>query len=671
MNARILVLGIFLGGGFTPAYSLAAGEDDSAEFFRFMANEAKVITVASVKPETVFNSVSNITVIDRATIERYDFASVSDALRIVPGVLVVNSFGIHNIVTFRGGLQPHYANKILVMLDNVPQYEANTGAATDVDRVGIDSIERIEVLRGPASVIYGSNALTGAVNIVLRKAEALGREGTVAGGIGSKYGKFQGDAQASRAEGVYLARGKDWSYHLSAAMRNQASPAYRFSDESNTVSDITEHYNARSFNFNGEYKRHALLLNLANTEQSFLGAGLTRATGLGFDEVDDLALASYGYTYAHDGKKLKYTAVYDKQRRHVPFSADQSALVVYDGYRVQNNLNYSADFAQDWDLELGGSHEYRKSLHVANYNRLTGMIVDEQGMAGWAVWEGSAFGQLGFTKDPWKAVVGSRYTFNGSFGSNISSRGSLIYAFDDRRSAKLVAGQAYRAPSLVENYLNISNIVLGNPSLQPERNRSVELSYLQSAGSFFGQVTGYYAEYLNNIYRAIGHFTRDGVNYSGANFYTNAGKITVKGLETELKYERPRTHAYVNVGYIVGSHGDSHAITTPAGPAQSYLFKYVPLYTIAEGVSQEIGPFFATASANHFAGMETVHTRLAEQYAAHVSLGCRIGAARHVFAVRNVTDRSVVFPEYVRERVVESIPLYTGRVFEYTFRYQF
>jgi len=156
----------------------AAAQDESSEFWSFMAEEARNLTVAADKPETVFNSVSNVTVIDRAMIEAYNFASVSEALQVVPGMMVLRTYLMHNIPTIRGALQEHYADKVLVMINNVPMWNAVTGEG-DLDRVGIDAVERIEVLLGPASVLYGSNALTGAINIVLRR--PAGKDTALAG----------------------------------------------------------------------------------------------------------------------------------------------------------------------------------------------------------------------------------------------------------------------------------------------------------------------------------------------------------------------------------------------------------------------------------------------------------------------------------------------------------
>jgi len=125
-------------------------------------------TVASSKGQNVFNSASTVTVIDHEMLHRYNFLNVAEMLRNVVGMDIYQTNNEDNIPTSRGILQNFYANKVLVMINNVPTYQPIYGN-TNLDRIDVNDIERIEVLRGPASVLYGSNAYVGVVNIVLRK----------------------------------------------------------------------------------------------------------------------------------------------------------------------------------------------------------------------------------------------------------------------------------------------------------------------------------------------------------------------------------------------------------------------------------------------------------------------------------------------------------------------
>src|SRR5258708_5395729 len=153
------------------------------------------ITISAVAAEP------GVSVIDRAMIEQYHFTSVPNAIAMVAGMDLQRTYFKQNIVTARGILQEHYANKVLVMIDGVPNWNAVTGEAI-IDRIDIHDVERIEVTRGPASGQCGPNAYAGAINIGLRHEPAgtdaehlgAGTESAFAGGtlasIGTEAGPF-------------------------------------------------------------------------------------------------------------------------------------------------------------------------------------------------------------------------------------------------------------------------------------------------------------------------------------------------------------------------------------------------------------------------------------------------------------------------------------------------
>lgn len=654
------------------AATAARAAEPAEDFFRFMAEEAKMLTVASARPESVLDSVSNVSVIDRGDIERFQFASVSEALEMLPGVMVWRTFSRRNIPIFRGGLQEHYANKVLVMIDNVPAFSAHNGEG-DLDRVGIDAVERIEVLRGPASVVYGSNALNGAINIVLRKPPAAGGFGQATAGVGTGHGKLEGAADVKRAGGLYAWRGEAGSSFLIAAdMTGRAPPLYEFTDGARNAVLMKDSLNIRSFTFRGERDGHSLLVNVLRSEQANFGIAITTATGLGTNEEQEKELLSYAYDRGTEERGLRYSLTYDRQRRNFSRTGDGSLRTDTWGYRAANRLAFHAELPGDFNLEVGGDHDYLQSSPKV-YRTLDQTTTDSDHPS---TWDGSLFAQAGWEPPSWKLLLGSRYTRNKSFGSNMSSRGSAVCMIDEHSSVKLVLGQSYRAPALAELYLGPPTsspaVILGNPALAPEKNRSAELSLLFSRGRAYAQATAYYAEYLNTIYRNLGTVVRDGVTYNNINFYDNAGKITLKGIETELKYEDRSTRAYLGLNYVHGSHGDAHDVSPgPGETRQVYNFKSVPRYTVAAGLGRTLGGFSATARVNHYSSMETLRTRLPPSYWIDAGVGLRRGAFRHAVSVSNLTDRRVEIPEFVRQRTVESLPLRSGRELDYTVSWTF
>ncbi|MBI5246267.1 MAG: TonB-dependent receptor [Elusimicrobia bacterium] len=653
-----------------------ARAEDAFEFFK---EEAQAITVAAARPETVFNSVSNVTVIDREQIERYNYESVSDALQSVAGVTVWRTYAMQRIPTFRGALQEHYANKVLVMINNIPAFHSVTGEG-DIDRVGIDSVERIEILRGPASVLYGTNALNGAINIVLRHAPRRARLAAASVGVASGHGGFSGSAEVSRAAGLF-AREKDGSrLFISADYYSQRKAHFSFTDEARNTFELREYFSAKTINAAWSRGGHSLLANLTNSEQNYGGNSITLASGAQNRHEKELALLNYSYSFDPDWSGLKYSATFDRQRRQIPRDAADSLRSDILGTRYASDLSASVPLTDAVSLDLGGKHEYRVAEHYNNFVSTSQSVVADNKMDNRVLWEGSLFGQLGYSGGPWKLALGTNFTHNSICGDNVSSRFSAVYMINERNSTKFMAGQSFRAPTPFELYFqNAPVTVLGNPALRPEKTSSAEASYLTTWQNLFAQVTVYYEDYKNAIHREIGDFTRDGVAYANANFYANAASYNAKGAEVELRYTAARFSAFSAFNYIKGSHGDAETVVAAGGlaAAQTSNFKYVPRYTLSGGVSFSAanprgpGDFFGSLTANHYSPMDTLRTRLPGQAWADLSIGYKTGSFKHTVGIQNVTGSTVVVPEYVRQRVVESMPLVNGRRVSYTVNYRF
>ncbi|HKK07367.1 MAG TPA: TonB-dependent receptor plug domain-containing protein, partial [Gemmatimonadota bacterium] len=123
-----------------------------------------------------------MTVLDGSSLRAHGFIRVQEALRQVPGVDVVQggSPGASTSLFLRGG----ESNYTLVLLDGVPLNQP--GGSVDLSSLTLDDVERIEVVRGPASALYGSDAVTGVIQIITNAGGGPIR--FQAGGRGGSYG---------------------------------------------------------------------------------------------------------------------------------------------------------------------------------------------------------------------------------------------------------------------------------------------------------------------------------------------------------------------------------------------------------------------------------------------------------------------------------------------------
>ncbi|MCB9672306.1 MAG: TonB-dependent receptor [Alphaproteobacteria bacterium] len=137
-------------------------EVDESELFRL---DERLVTVASRYAQTVRKAPSIVTLITAADIRAQGFRTVSEALRTLPGVYIWSSAEGRDLAAIRGVISPDN-NKLLVLVDGVPFYDGLYTHGFIGDPLPISAIKQIEVIKGPGSAIYGTNAFTGVVNIV-------------------------------------------------------------------------------------------------------------------------------------------------------------------------------------------------------------------------------------------------------------------------------------------------------------------------------------------------------------------------------------------------------------------------------------------------------------------------------------------------------------------------
>ncbi|OQX13111.1 MAG: hypothetical protein BWK73_13185 [Thiothrix lacustris] len=131
-----------------------------------------IVVTADRKARTVDETLAPVSIITRADIEKYQASSIADALRQVPGINLINSGGAGKAtsVFMRGTNSSH----VLVLIDGIKVGSATTGSVAFED-LPLDQVERIEVVRGPRSSLYGSEAIGGVIQIFTRKGGKVGK----------------------------------------------------------------------------------------------------------------------------------------------------------------------------------------------------------------------------------------------------------------------------------------------------------------------------------------------------------------------------------------------------------------------------------------------------------------------------------------------------------------
>ncbi|MBI9071315.1 MAG: TonB-dependent receptor [Melioribacteraceae bacterium] len=588
------------------------------------------VSVSSVLGEEIFDTPSSVTIIDRSSIEKYNYSTVAEALQTVPGFEVLQTIIDRNVSTARGILQNFYANKVLILIDNIATWQPIYGEGY-LERISINDVERIEVLKGPASVRYGSNAYTGVVNIILRKDKknsvkgfgTVGISNIASAGISANYSLK--DIKLFTSFNMESNEGELYSLKSAEGREFYDEKTYMYSNSTDL----------KNFNFIADYVNHSIHFNWFHYQHSFRGAHPSYISG-GGQMVDN---HGFLFNYKYNKKILDNFDVigkvtYDYFKREFPLSIDKTNLVRLSGNRINsevdfnymlNNLNF--EFGLDGDLRRSGGHETR--------NGVTDKLISSNLKNDENIFEWSAFTRLRYNYKNLSVLAGERYTNNKNFGDNVSAIISGVYSINYMHSLKLIYAESFRVPTMFELYFEHPTVV-GNKNLEPETSTSYEAAYLFGSSNFFIQVLGYYASYENLIQRVA-------ISSNQPNEYRNFSSFDGYGAEVEIKYDDPKViSGYLNYNYLAGD-----------DEAEENNYRFVPDHTLSFGLSKNIKTLFISVNGKVISKVEGHLNKIDPQVELNLNLGYNQSLGkikmRHIFSVKNITNNKMYIPEYIRQ----------------------
>ena len=527
------------------------------------------INVSSSQEENVFNTPSSVTVIDKEMFLRYHFQTVAEALSVVPGFDTYSTIIDKNVPTARGILQGFYANKVLLMINSIPTWQPIYGNGI-IDRIDISDVKRIEVLKGPASVLYGSNAYAGVINIVLEEEKSKNISLTAFTRTGGKDVNVAGaNIQINKGEFNIMLSAQSGSRHFESYLFESARGRLYNGD---SVFQYTPTEDTQIFNFIGSYRGHRVSFNHFHFDHSYFGAHPSFVSG------GDKAVENYGtmINYSFHKTIAEHTNVtfytnFDHFERDFPLSQDRSNSVRLAGNRYDFDLKMEHRFSKYLWLEAGTKYEIRENLGHETYNGIADTLVSNNMYQNNSVHEWSAFAQTEIDLKSFKLLMGTRYTNNILFGDNFSSRATALFQINQKNTIKFIAGQSFRVPNLLELYFNHPTVI-GNRFLTPELGTSYEFSYTTQIKNWYLNALIYHAKYQNLI-------TRITPSVNEPSEYINADEFTGFGVETELKYQNPKLiNLFVNY----------NKIWTNSDNGEQQNFRFVPDHSVSFGLNKSV-----------------------------------------------------------------------------------
>jgi vitamin B12 transporter len=488
-----------------PVALLAATAAAHAQSPQDSVTLAPITVTATRLPVERSGAPAAITVITGQELRARGITRLADALRDVPGASVVQSgsFGSQTAVFLRGG-ESDYTK---VLIDGVPVNDA--GGAIDVAHISVADVERIEIVRGPASVLWGSDAVTGVIQIFTNRASPRSRLG-VSVRRGS-YATQDGLGEVTLVRGTTQLAASAATHETDGVLdfnngyRNrQASASLRMEPTSSKGlramirhSDATYHYPTDFLGApvdSNQYRREKRLVGGIEASAP-LTRSVTARVMLAANELDgvsDNQVDRPGDFAYHDESDASRRVVDGRIDVKLPLDATLTTGAEWTRQRETNTSNFDA----------------------SRVNR--GYYV--QLLAG--------------SSAPWLVTVGTRVDDNEKFGTFVTSRASGSWRFVTGTRVRATFGTAFKEPAFAEIFN--TSFTRGNASLQPERSSSVELSVEQKL--FSGRTTAA-VTWFDQRFRDRVDFIPFPPDSAVFGTFANIGRANASGLELEARVQ--------------------------------------------------------------------------------------------------------------------------------------
>ncbi|PWT90265.1 MAG: hypothetical protein C5B54_07490 [Acidobacteria bacterium] len=452
--------------------------------------------------ESVSEKSDAVTVITREDIEAHQWNLVVDALREVPGLSLVQSGSPGKVtsVFLRGA----GSAQVLVLLDGVPINNPYFGGV-DFENLTTDNIQRIEVLKGPQSPLYGSDSIGGVIQIISKK-----------GFQGNQFAaSFDGGSFNTYREGLGI-RGGQQSYDYSATFS-------RLDTDGQTTND--------------EFKENALNANSHfrisdTTKLSVLGQLFDSHIGIPFHVLfDPVTFQPYNAdsplqnqdnnlvlgatTLQQDaGRFANLKAQFSYTHRNFHFEDPGTFSPLSENHSGVYQLTFQDDAALTPSDTLSAGYEFEHQGIKASDQ--TGQFLDE------VIQNHSIFVQNKFSNAQWIVAAGFRWDHYNTFGNTVNPRISAAYKIQEDWKVRGSFGTGFRAPSAGD----LAYPFYGNPDLKPEKSKSWEAG----VDHFVGRHVSISGSYFHNQYDDL--ITFDPITFVAG----NVAKARAQGVELETNW---------------------------------------------------------------------------------------------------------------------------------------
>ena len=511
------------------------------------ANGDSVVVTATRSERKLSNITVPVTIINAKTIQQNGALRLTDILKEQTGLTMTSGFGAGVQLQ---GLNPDYT----IILINGEPLVGRTAGVLDLNRIALGNIKKIEIVKGPSSSLYGSEAMAGVINIITDARTTIPLEAALRYGTYNTIDANLNNTLASKKlfyQGFYNYYNTD-GYSIRPNSNNRVTtPITRLTSSQQFKYNLTENTN--------------IVFNTRLTDEKI---------------ISNIAVSNWGVTIYSNGKEHNTDINLTGSLNH-RFSNDlKTSFRSYLTNYVSNQDLLTLSGAPYTDLL---NHLFQRVENQTDWmvsKKLTGIF------GAGAVWEGVKSSrydsekvrknntiQYGFTQWEWtlmdKFIVigGVRFDQNASYASAWSPKLSMLYKLNSQHKIKLSIGQGFKAPDFRQLYLDFTNAAAGNYSVFGSAEAQKVIGQLNSLGQIGSLYSSYYqlkslqpesstgvhlswdwepnpktfisVQAFRNDIKNLIEVQQVGAYSSGAQIfsYLNIGRAYTQGLELETKYQ--------------------------------------------------------------------------------------------------------------------------------------
>lgn len=596
------------------------------------------VTAASKCEEHQSDAPGIVSVITRDDLERFGGTTLRDVLERVASIYSVKGFLARSAISIRGDQTTEASSHVLVLINGRPTRERVYGG-TDGDiyeAFPLNAIDHIEVIRGPGSVLYGTNGFSGVINIVTRNetANAATVDGLITenSGIGLNFSWNYNHDELTVFSAMRYMDKPDWEFRYGTGLQGLSG-----------YFDLQQKDSSLGAFFDVRYKHWRANIAFTEWETNILAPGLN-------DPV------SYSRTFADIEYSHQINDQWSSSYNLTLTQLDQDTFVSRDSFEALLEWSNRVVLNDHTNLVIGGVYTYIDGQEAAGPLQQPQQISMDANESASQI-----YGQIDFHPvDALKLITGLQYNKAEKHSGDLLPRLGAIYSFDKPFTLKLLYSEAYRAPSLDEMFLSDPRVV-GAPDLEPETVETVDLSLLFNGHKSEASITYFLSEQNNLINR--GSVEAE----DGRSTFVNINELEIQGLELEGKLYAVSGFMFTGSATYQESKSETGKDVTPVPNLMAKLgVSYdtpngfsLSLFDVYNGsVNEDVWPqveYNPQYDAHH---LLTLHIDYTFEFSSDQHKGEPLQLYLHV---DNLLDEEVWGHDWIRDSSSSSLPIKSGR----------